>query len=144
MVVIAHPINGIVMLIAAFFFAWQEFIYYGKISGKEARAEGVVEISETLSNAFFEREECRMLILFRDGGTSWRVESFRKLGRGRSRTRDAPWSCSDLTGEMVALAYNRARPEEAVVIQEALERKFRIVLTLVLAVGGLFLLLRRC
>ncbi|MDR2507267.1 MAG: hypothetical protein LBD67_04635 [Candidatus Accumulibacter sp.] len=85
---------------------------------------------------------CRLHILFRDGGTPYRIEVFKLLMRKRfNRVRP----CDRLTETKVTLAYDRARPEEAIVFQGSFERKSWIFMTVFFTAGavfGVFYLLR--
>ena len=136
-------ICGIALLVATFFMARDELIYAKNISRKDVLAEGVVESAETMSEILFWKEECRVRVLFRDGRTSYRIEYFKTLGKGnRGRTRDRPWSCDEMTGKKVTLAYDQARPEEAIPFREAGERKGWIFLAFLSAAGAAFCLFR--
>jgi hypothetical protein len=137
-------IVGIVALLtSAFSIAWGEFVYTGKIAGKDARAEGVVERAERKSTLLVV-DKCQVHILFRDGGTPYRVEDFKLLVRKRF---NLVRPCDRLAETRVTLAYNRARPEEAMLFQSGFERTSMMFTALFFAGGavfGVFYLLRRC
>jgi hypothetical protein len=132
----------VALLTAAFSIAWSEFVYTGKIAGKDARAEGVVERAERKS-ALLVVNKCRVHILFRDGGIPYRVEDFKLLVRKRF---NLARPCDRLAETRVTLAYDRARPEEAMLLQSGFERTSMMFMALFFAGGavfGVFYLLRR-
>ena len=125
----------IVLLALVFSIARDEFIYSRKMSGKDARVEGVVENAERTSSILVVIN-CRVRVLFRDGETPQRIEYSKRLVKRKGSI--GKMECYRLTGTKVALAYDRARPEEAMVLQSAFERKSWIFLALFFAGGAVF------
>ena len=135
------------MLVMAFLIARDEFVYAKKLSGTDTRAEGVVESAERASGTILRVVNCRVRVLFQDGGTPHRIEYTKRLWTTKATGGiTGEMVCYRQTGKKVTLAYERAWPEGAIELRSGLETKSWIFIALLFAGGavfGVFHLLRR-
>ena len=135
----------LLLLVMAFLIARDEFVYARKLSGTDTRAEGVVESAERTSS-ILRVVDCRVRVLFQDGGTPHRIEYSKRLWTTKATGGiTGEMVCYRLAGTKLTLAYERARPGGAIALRSGFETKSWIFIALLFvggAVFGVFHLLR--